>query len=303
MKAPIYGFKKNLIAVAVTSFLLVACSTPPSKPAGADNARSKLTQLQSDAQLASLAPVAIKEAETAVQAAEKPQKDVAAGKHLVFMADRKVEIATALAQSRLLVEQRAKLSEQRGEARLDSRTREADLARSDAAFARTEAEVARMETASAVEQANMERMNTDAAVQQADELQLQIAALNARSTDRGLVMTLGDLLFANGKSDLKPGATNNLDKLTAFLNKYPERSVTIEGHTDSIGSESFNLDLSQRRADSVKSYLVRQGVDASRLLAAGKGESLPVASNDSAAERQQNRRVEIIIGTQVSTAN
>ena len=303
MKTPIYGFKKNLIAVTVASLLLVACSTPPSKPAGADSARSKLTQLQSDAQLASLAPVAIKEAETAVQAAEKPQKDVAAGKHLVFMADRKVEIATALAQSRLLVEQRAKLSEQRGEARLDSRTREADLARSDATFARTEADVARMETASAVEQANMERMNTDAAVQQADELQLQIAALNARSTDRGLVMTLGDLLFANGKSDLKPGATNNLDKLTAFLNKYPERSVTIEGHTDSIGSESFNLDLSQRRADSVKSYLVRQGVDASRLLAAGKGESLPVASNDSAAERQQNRRVEIIIGTQVSSSN
>ena len=303
MKTPIYGFKKNLIAVTVASLLLVACSTPPSKPAGADNARSKLTQLQSDAQLASLAPVAIKEAETAVQAAEKPQKDVAAGKHLVFMADRKVEIATALAQSRLLVEQRAKLSEQRGEARLDSRTREADMARTDAAYARTETDVARMETASAVEQANMERMNTDAAVQQADELQLQIAALNARSTDRGLVMTLGDLLFANGKSDLKPGATNNLDKLTAFLNKYPERSVTIEGHTDSIGSESFNLDLSQRRADSVKSYLVRQGVDASRLLAAGKGESLPVASNDSAAERQQNRRVEIIIGTQVSSSN
>ena len=303
MNTPIYSFKKSLIAVAITSLLLVGCSTSPSKPAGADNARSKLTQLQSDPQLASLAPVAIKEAETAVQAAEKPQKDVAAGKHLVFMADRKVEIATALAQSRLLVEQRAKLSEQRGEARLDSRTREADLARSDATFARTETEVARMETASAVEQANMERMNTDAAVQQADELQLQIAALNARSTDRGLVMTLGDLLFANGKSDLKPGATNNLDKLTAFLNKYPERSVTIEGHTDSIGSESFNLDLSQRRADSVKSYLVRQGVNASRLLASGKGESLPVASNDSAAERQQNRRVEIIIGTQVSTAN
>ena len=238
-----------------------------------------------------------------MQAAEKPQKDVAAGKHLVFMADRKVEIATALAKSRFLVEQRAKLSEERGVARLDSRTREAELARTDATYARTEAEVARMEAAAAMEQVDRERMNTDAAMQEANELQQQIAALNARTTDRGLVMTLGDVLFASGKSDLKPGAINNLDKLTVFLNKYPERSVTIEGHTDSVGSEALNLELSQRRAEAVKAYLVRQGVDAKRVLAAGKGESLPVASNDSAAERQQNRRVEIIVGTQVSSSN
>ena len=303
MNTPIYSFKKSLIAVAITSLLLVGCSTSPSKPAGADNVRSKLTQLQSDPQLASLAPVAIKEAETAVQAAEKPQKDVAAGKHLVFMADRKVEIATALAQSRFMVEQRAKLSEERGVARLDSRTREAELARTDATYARTEAEVARMEAAAAMEQVDRERMNTDAAMQEANELQQQIAALNARTTDRGLVMTLGDVLFASGKSDLKPGAINNLDKLTVFLNKYPERSVTIEGHTDSVGSEALNLELSLRRAEAVKAYLVRQGVDANRVLAAGKGESLPVASNDSAAERQQNRRVEIIVGTQVSSSN
>ena len=303
MNAPIYGFKKNLIAVAITSLLLVACSTPAVKPAGADAARSKLTQLQSDAQLSSLAPVAMKNAELAVQAAEKPQKDLAAGKHLVFMADRKVELASAQAQSRLLVEQRQSLSEQRGEARLDSRTREADMARNDAAYARTETDIARMETAAAVEQANMERMNTDSAVQQANDLQLQIAALNAKPTDRGLVMTLGDVLFANGKSELKPSATNNLDKLTVFLNKYQERSVTIEGHTDSVGSDAFNLDLSQRRADSVKSYLLNQGIEASRLVASGKGENQPVASNNSASDRQQNRRVEIIIETKVSAAN
>lgn len=303
MNAPIYGFKKNLIAVAITSLLLVACSTPAVKPAGADAARSKLTQLQSDAQLASLAPVAIKDAELAVQAAEKPQKNLVAGKHLVFMADRKVDIAAAQAQSRLLVEQRQSLSEQRGEARLESRTREANLARSDAAQARTETDAARMETEAAEEQANIERINTEYAVQQANDLQLQIAALNAKPTDRGLVMTLGDLLFATGKSELKQGAINNLDKLTAFLYKYQERSVTIEGHTDSVGSDAFNLELSQRRADSVKSYLLNQGIEASRLVASGKGETQPVGSNNSAADRQQNRRVEIIIETKVSTSN
>lgn len=261
------GSISKLIAVAVVATALSACATAPAKPKGSDELRSRLTQLQSDPELASRAAVAIKDAEAAVVAAEKPQKDEDLGQHLVLIADRKIQIAEARAQSRLLEDQRASLSEQREGARLDSRTREADMARQGAAAAQL----------------------------QNVELQRQIAELNAKETERGLVITLGDLLFATGKSQLREGASNHLDKLAAFLRENPERTVMIEGHTDNVGSDELNDALSRQRADTVKSYLVGQGIASSRLDASGKGEGSPVASNDTASGRQQNRRVEIII--------
>jgi len=265
---------KKLLVVAISTLMLAACSTPPTKPQGAVEARNKLTQLQSTPQLAGLAPVAIKDAEVAVIAAEQPQKDIELGKHLVWMADHKVDIAAAQAQSRLLEDQRKALGEQRESARLNSRTQEADKARGDATAAQA----------------------------QSEDLQRQLAALNAKATDRGMVITLGDVLFDTGRSELKGGAVSNLGKLAPFLNQYQDRTVVIEGHTDSVGSEESNLALSQRRADSVKSYLVHQGVNGLRITTAGMGEDGPLAGNDTAAGRQQNRRVEVIISnTSVSS--
>jgi outer membrane protein OmpA-like peptidoglycan-associated protein len=209
----------------------------------------------------------------------------------VLLADQKVEIARARAQSRQYEDQRNALSEQSERARLDARTLEADRARSDAAVARADAASARDEVAAS----RATRM----------DLQRQIAELNARETDRGLVVTLGDLLFATGKSNLTGGSGPNLDKLAAFLGEYPDRTVLIEGHTDSVGSEESNQLLSQRRAESVRSYLVNRGVSANRLTTAGLGQGSPVASNDTATGRQQNRRVEVIISnaTTVSDAS
>ena len=256
-----------LIATSVAAVLLAACAAAPVKPDGAADARSKLTQLQSDPSLAGRAPLAVKEADTAVQVAEQPQADQELGAYRVYMADRKVEIARAQAETSLAEDQRTALSANRETSRLDARTREADAAH--------------------VAAANSE--------QQAAELQRQIDALQAKPTDRGLIVTLGDVLFDTGKASLKAGATSNLNKLVAFLNEYSDRTVLIEGYTDSVGSEDYNQGLSERRADSVKSYLAGQGIGSIRLSAAGKGESDPVASNDSAAGRQQNRRVEVVI--------
>jgi outer membrane protein OmpA-like peptidoglycan-associated protein len=260
-------FDRSMFATAMACIILAGCSSTPTRPEGANLARSNLIQLQSDPQLATRAPVAIKNAEIAVRTAEKPQADTEQGEHLVYIAERKIDIARALAQSRLLVDQRKMLSEQRESARLESRTREVDSARID----------------------------TLAAQQQVGDLQQKILELNAKATERGLVVTLGDVLFDTNKAELKSDAASNLAKLAAFLNEYKDRSVLIEGHTDSTGTDGYNLALSQRRADAVRTWLVSQGVDRARLRASGMGERYPVAGNDSISGRQLNRRVEVVI--------
>lgn len=272
---------KKLGMVAAVAVMLTACASTPKAPEGSAAVRSKLTQLQSDPKLASRAPVAINDAEMAVRAAEKPTKDKALSKHLVKLADGKVDIAAAQAQARFLEDDRKTLSEQRESARLDSRTLEADKARTEAELAKQQADLAR---------------------QEADDLKRQMSELNAKATERGLVVTIGDLLFETGRAELKNNSVNNLSKLSAFLNKHTDRTVTIEGHTDSVGSEDYNFGLSQRRADSVKSYLLNQGIDSSRLVSTGKGEGTPVAGNESSSGRQMNRRVEVIIANPTAPA-
>jgi outer membrane protein OmpA-like peptidoglycan-associated protein len=238
---------------SVASLLLVACSSVPEKPAGSENVRRDLSRLQADSQLASRAPAAIQNAEVSVRAAEAPQKDKELTKHLVFMADRDVNIARSLAQARWSVDQRKILNDERIKSRLDARTREADMAKQ------------------------------------------QLADLNAQMTERGLMLTLGDMLFDTGRYTIKPRAKNTLARLAAFLNQYQDRTVLVEGHTDSVGSDDNNMALSQRRADAVKNYLVTQGVAPSRMITSGKGESMPVVDNNTSSGRRQNRRVEVII--------
>lgn len=278
----------TLIAASVAALLMVACATVPPAPTGAAEARNKLTQLQANPELATRAPAAVKEAELAVRAAELPQKDPLITAHLVYIADRKVDIAVARAGTALAEDQRQVLSQQRDKARLDARTQEANRSAGQLATAKI---ALADETAAAAD-----------ATKKAAELQHQLDDMNAKPSDRGMVLTLGDVLFTTGQADLKSGATTNLNKLVTFLNSYPDRTVTIEGYTDSVGSDDYNVGLSQRRADSVKSFLAGQGIGTARLNTVGKGESNPVAGNDSAAGRQQNRRVEVIISNPLTVS-
>jgi outer membrane protein OmpA-like peptidoglycan-associated protein len=286
---------KTLVAAAVASALLSACATAPVQPAGAAQARAKLTQLQSDANLATRAPAAAKEADAAVRVAEQPEVDKDLAAYRVYLANRKVEIARAQAETSFAEDQRMQLSAEREKARLDSRTREADAAKGQVAAARAEGAEQKLAADQARGEADAAHAAAANAGQQAAELQRQINELQAKPTDRGLVVTLGDVLFISGRADLQAGAVGNLGRLVTFLNKYPERTVAIEGYTDSVGSEEYNQRLSERRADSVKSYLAGQGIGSIRLSASGKGKSDPVADNDSASGRQQNRRVEVVI--------
>jgi outer membrane protein OmpA-like peptidoglycan-associated protein len=286
---------RSMIAVAVAAALFAGCASAPMKPAGSAEVRAKLTALQSDTSLANSAPVAMKDAEAAVLVAEMAQKDLALAAHRVYIADRKVDTARALAQIQTAETQRKVLTEEGEKARLNARTREADLAKSDAMVARAENAEQKLVAGQARSDADAALVAANASQQQAADLQKQLDILQARPTDRGLVLTLGDTLFATGKSEIKSGATVNLDRLTAFMNEYPMRTAAIEGYTDSMGSEEMNQSLSQRRADAVKGYLVGRGVSSTRLSASGRGENSPVADNESAAGRQQNRRVEVVI--------
>lgn len=317
-----YQTVRSLVTLTIGALVLISCASTPDRSDEVAAVRMKLNSLQADGQLAVLAPVEIQEAERALRAAENTENEPELTTHLLMMASNKVDIARAWAQSRLYGDQRKQLTEQRDRVVLDARTREANTARFDAeraradaiaardmtALARSEAEAsrraaaeARTEAESAQARARSAQDLGEAARLEAEELQRQITELEGRNTDRGLVVTLGDVLFETNKSELKGTTTSNLNKLAAFLNRYEDRTVTIEGHTDSVGSEDYNMALSQRRAEAVRSYLISQGIAANRLSTYGKGMGSPVSSNDSATGRQQNRRVEVIISEMVSS--
>lgn len=143
-----------------------------------------------------------------------------------------------------------------------------------------------------------EAERANAALQQAlQQLRsLVVEITNLRETSRGLVISLSDILFDVNKATLKPGAEANLGRIAAILKQYPDKRISVEGHTDSQGSDEYNMRLSQDRANSVRASLVAGGVPDALITAQGFGEGQPVATNETAAGRQQNRRVEIVLG-------
>lgn len=323
----------RLLPLCAAMVLISACASTPAAPEGSAEVRARLSALRTNSELATRAPVEIQAAEMAVSAAERPRDTRELEQHFVLVADQQVGIARSWAQSRLYEDQRTELASRREAVRLEARTREADLARRDANTARNaadaattqadaarvQAEAARQRANAATAQAAASRREADAALTQTavaqnqtalaldeasdaraetEELQREIAALNARITDRGMVVTLGDVMFETGMSELRGGTPDNLDKLVAFLNRYDSRTVVVEGHTDSVGSESSNQSLSQRRADSVQGYLANNGIARSRISSQGLGENSPIADNETPTGRQQNRRVEVIISNQ-----
>ena len=139
------------------------------------------------------------------------------------------------------------------------------------------------------------KAKADAALAQADAAEAWRQVEEAQETARGVVLTFGDMLFDTGGSTLKPGAQLLLDKLAAYLGQNPETRAIIEGHTDNVGSDAMNQGLSERRAAAVAAALQMRGIGIDRLEITGFGESYPVATNDTSAGREQNRRVEVVL--------
>jgi outer membrane protein OmpA-like peptidoglycan-associated protein len=181
---------------------------------------------------------------------------------------------------------------------------QAEAAAAQAAQEKAAAQAAAEQAArdKAAAQADAEKARQAAAQAEAEKTQLRaqlLAQLNSilqtRDSARGLIVNMSDVLFDFGSYTLKPGAREKLAKISGIVLAHPGLTLQIEGHTDSVGTDEFNQQLSERRADSVRDFLAENGVPASSITARGFGKAQPVASNDTAEGRQRNRRVELVV--------
>ncbi len=201
--------------------------------------------------------------------------------HEAYLADRNARIALSLAVTRRNEQVIENAEVERAELLAEARGIEARRAQQQAQAATALAAAREREA--------------DRAQDRAQALADQLQTLQAEQTNRGLVLTLGDVLFDTDEADLKPGAESTIDELARFLRESPDRRILIEGHTDSRGSEQYNQALSERRAQAVRDALMQRGIAAERMSVRGMGEQSPVATNETTAGRQQNRRVEIVV--------
>jgi outer membrane protein OmpA-like peptidoglycan-associated protein len=322
------GFK--VLAASLLAAVLAACSSNPKKDLALEQIRAQLSELKSDPELANYAPLALGEAERALRLAETTGGNDTHRIHLIYMADRRIQIARTAAQREQLEDELRELEDERNhlllrasQAEAERARREADRARmisqataEEAERARTQAEEARQReaassktaqqareeadqakalAASSATAAELARKEAELAAEQARTLRRQLENLQLRQTESGVVVTLGDVLFESGQAELKEDAQTSLVEVVDLLQSEPNKKIRIEGHTDSVGNADANLKLSERRANSVLDALVSLGVDASRITTVGLGEDFPIASNEDEEGRRKNRRVDVIL--------
>lgn len=299
---------RTIVAAVAAALALSACASTQ-RPAALDQANTIYNELvgrdaseRAEAEMIR-AREAINDAELAVT--RKQNQQYVEG--LSHIALRSAQTAQAASQRALATAAADSLRT----ARLNrlvtlSQAQRDSLARAQAL---TEAEVAALRernlliTAVAVEErqrADSLRMVAEQQAQQLNQALTQLRTLvveitNLRQTARGLVISLSDVLFDVDKATIKPGAERSLERIAAVLEQYPDHDIAVEGHTDATGSDEYNQKLSEERAASVLRELVEGGIDSNRITSVGFGESKPVATNATAAGRQQNRRVEVVV--------
>jgi outer membrane protein OmpA-like peptidoglycan-associated protein len=317
--------KRGLGILIPVLFLVMGCANSQQEMMAKDQlerARSAYTQAKSNRNVEAFAPIPFSDASKAMQAAEKA-KGAEEKEQLGYIAEKKSLLAVSAAEGKMAESEIEKLNRDTANIIAEKRTQEARVAQKEAeqarllamaegeraAKAKAEAEQARMaaqaesekaarakaEAEQARSAARAESERAAKAKAESDQLMRELSDLKAKQTERGIILTIGDVLFATGKADLSPEAMRSVDKLGEFLQKYTNRNVLIEGHTDSVGSDELNLTLSQKRADSLKEALTGKGIPAERITTVGYGKKFPVASNETTAGKQQNRRVEVSI--------
>lgn len=294
-----------LLGVSVVGLQLFGCSPAVRENVLLDQARSAFAAAQADPDVQKNAPLELQKAKDDLEKAETSLKEGAEApevEHFAYLAKQRSAIAREAANVKLAEQAVDAASAERSTVLLKARTLEADQAmrlaetqKREAVIAGERAEAARLHAGAMTAEAERAKAEALAAAAQTKKLQAEIAELQATQSERGLVITLGDVLFDTNKSELRSGARYSIDKLAAFLTEYPTRNVLIEGFTDSTGSVEYNQRLSERRAEAVRNVLTAQGIDPRRLMIRGYGVEYPVAGNETAEGRQRNRRVEVII--------
>jgi outer membrane protein OmpA-like peptidoglycan-associated protein len=263
-----------VLSVAIAA-ILGACSAAPPRNESLETARSMVPEVEKSAR-AGIAAADIANARTSLDAANHLAESRGKASQIDYEANNAV-LSAQIANEKILTaqatEEIANGTAQRQAVLIQARERESQRS---------------------ADQASDARQQADASAQRADSLEAQLADLKLQKTERGLVLTLGDVLFDTGQATLKSGANGTLDRLAAALREKSDRRVTIEGHTDNVGSDASNQSLSERRAQAVQTALTQRGVARNQITSLGKGENFPIASNDSADGRQSNRRVELI---------
>jgi outer membrane protein OmpA-like peptidoglycan-associated protein len=281
----------KLITGMGLALALGACASMPQPNAALENARAAVQSAEADPNVNKYAPLDLDLARKNLGFAE----DAYAHHHETeiaqpaYLATQDARLAQAHAAAKADDARVAAGQTERDQIMLAARTREAENAKASAANSQAVAAVALSQR---------DQANQDAAQAQRDAAaaQAELEALKATPTPRGLVLTLGDVMFDTGRSELKSGGMRKIEQLAQFLTEHSERRVQIDGFTDSVGTDAYNEELSQRRADAVKAALVSRNIDPARISTEGYGKAYPVASNSDSGGRQLNRRVEIVIG-------
>lgn len=293
------------LLAAVATLTLAACSSTPERNDMLEDARDTVREVSGHPDAHQVAGDEIEDANEALNAAEylyANNGDYDDIWHYAYKAQRHAEIAYERIAEAETREQIENSEAERHRILLMAREAEANDAIRQARAQERQAEQAALIAAANAERAEQRAREAElaeqraaAAVAEQQRLKAALAELEAQKTDRGYVLTLGDILFDTDKSVLKPGADSTLDQLAEFLREYPDRRLLIEGHTDSRGTDSYNVALSRDRANAVRVALLDRGIPADRLQSKALGESFPLASNDTSAGRQENRRVEVIV--------
>ena len=295
-----FHFLKSLAFAG--ALLLAACSTVPTSTPTLDEARADFVAANNNPQIATYASLEFKQASDALDAANRAaaqHESLDAIDRLAYVAKQRIATAQEVARAKSAQAEVANAARERDKVQAEARAAESDRARRDA---EAQAATAQAQAANAQAQAQDAQMQAQAAQQQAAmlaersaRLEALLVELHAQKTERGMVVTIGDVLFATDRADLTPNGMANVRKLAEVMMQNPDRTVSVEGFTDSTGSSAHNQQLSERRAASVAQALTSMGVPRERVVTRGYGEAYPVASNDTAANRQLNRRVEIVL--------
>jgi outer membrane protein OmpA-like peptidoglycan-associated protein len=305
MKAQTTGFKLKLSSLVFAGAVaLSACSTVPTTTPTLDDARADFVAANNNPQVASYAPMEFRQATEALDranAAAAKRESLETIDRLAYVAKQRIATAQEVAKAKSAEVEVANAGRERDRVQLEARTAEADRAKRDAATAQAQAAAAQQQAQDAQAQAQAAQAQTAQLAERSARLEALLVELHAQKTDRGMVVTIGDVLFGTDRAELTPNGLATVRKLADIMTQNPDRTVMVEGFTDSTGTASHNKDLSERRAASVAQALTGLGVPRERVAMRGYGEAFPVASNDSASNRQLNRRVEIVLSNQGAT--